>query len=662
MLSHQGEHPSRINVHDLFDEAKPSSRSPQLESGGLKRFRADSSRGDIIVLDQFQNSAVSCCFVRLGVGRAEPICFWLNGSYRLDTSAAGGWLISSSGHTSDSFWLPCPPVFRSVGSDGHILSEKPVNFTGVRVEPRSISVDIDTPPNFCFDWCAWKISNSEVSLLRDLRKISVQESQPVFLWGSHTIYREPADVYKHLIFGHIYENRFAWPYNRKICSENDAHALYVTLHGLQQSTGKQLYSLLKKQLIISVLSRQSRDGGWYHGEWTNDMEAHLRLNASAIHLLLDSFEERNDPFVRQALDKALDFIAQHKDDLKQGSWFLHDSLELQVESMKKSPFRWCQSRVFEKSPSNMLVLNTHLDTTVLFDRYRQITGEQRYIAMVESALVATRVGLNARSAEVLYYVLFKLINLTFLPTRVARNLPLPIRALKRMTSKYLIPQLHRIKAIFPRLLMPGGYIDRALSLQGLADSYHSINVMDLARYWRRFPKEDLNDLLSDALEFVQTYDVLDHWAERIEKRYALGFWAEALYHMNALNPLPLYRRYLAETILKLEDTQLGLPPTLLGANAEAVPTGLQVPCLSLADSRLRVANLGWRGHAQFMIVNPTDKPISVDLVNERHSKLAWENTIGVQIQNCETIEVAPRGWIFGQQTIEIEANTSCASV
>jgi len=520
--------------------------------------------------------------------------------------------------------------------------------SGFNISVRSASLEIEIPAGFVLDLVAWEIPSQEKETIASLSNLTTLETQSVFLWGSHTLYRRPADIYQHLIFGHVYENRYQWPANRRSCSENDAHTLYVTLCGFERSTGKGLYGLLKSQLLISVLARQSSDGGWHHGEWSEEMEAHIRLNGSAIHLLLDSLNERDDGAVRQALGNAVAFVSRHKDQTEFGVWFLHDSLELNVEGMKKLPFKWLPSCASGKSPSNMLVLNTHLDCLVLLDRYRQVTGDARYNDLVNSAQGATRAVLGLRPLEGIYRVIFSLIRLNLLPTQVQRALPLPQRALKRLAWKWLKPNLVKLTSRYPRFVMPGGYIERAIALRGVVDDYHSINVMDLLRYWRRFPEENLDSLIRDAVEFIQKNNVDTHWGESWSKKYALGFWAEALYHLYSLTPDFKTLSYLAEIVIKLEVLGIGLPPSLLGANAEAVPQNDQIGCPSPADLHLRIANLSRKGRTEFLVVNPTTVARRLTWEARFPPLLIWQNSGGGQTNADDSIQLPALGWVVGR--------------
>jgi hypothetical protein len=254
--------------------------------------------------------------------------------------------------------------------------------------------------------------------------------------------------------------------------------------------------------------------------------------------------------------------------------------------------------------------------------------------------------LGLRSAEPLYRALFWLIDMTFLPSGQAAALPAWKRALKRLTWKYLIPRLPDIKARYPRLVMPGGYIDRELTLRTWAHDYHAINAVDLARYLRRFDDPLAREVLRAGLEFTRRSGILERWRELHYQKYALGFWAEALYHVCTLFPDARYRAWLAEAMLVLEDLQLGLPPSLMGANAEAVPVAEQLPCPSPADARLRVANLGRKGAPELLVLNPTREPIALAWETSLPAGLGWHNPDGSAFGT--RVSLAPRAWVWAR--------------
>ena len=627
-----------------------------IRTDGVRRDELFVSGGGDKAVDSFAPSATRCGFLRLALGQDRPVRLVLPANNRIKSCRAGGWVVLPRNKNDSCYWIPHAPVARIVTPDGHIAKEILNPVTAIDISAHWASLVIEAPQEYVVDVVLWQIPPQERELVADLKTLTTLETQPIFLWGSHTRYQRPADLYQHLIFGHVYENRFQWPFQRRSCSENDAHALYVALCGLARATGKKLYGLLKSQLLISVLARQSSDGGWRHGEWSEDTEAHMRLNGSAIHLLLDALDERDDFTVKQALQRAVEFISNHKDNTDVGTWFLHDSLELNEEGMKKSPFKWQPSRVLGKSRSNMLVLNTHLDCVILLHRYRQVTGDARYANMLDSARAATRAVLKLRPINCVYHVIFYLLRLTLLPSSVQRSLSLPLRALKRLAWKWLKPNLFRVTSRYPRFVMPGGYIERAIALRGVVDDYHSINVMDLLRYWRRFPEEDLNSLIDGAVAFVAKNRVADHWGEHEVKKYALGFWAEALYHRYLFAPDGKKLADLAETLVKLEQLGIGLPPSFLGANGEAVSQAEQIGSPSPSDPALRVANLSAKKRMEILVVNPTAVSRRLAWETEPQLPMLWVSCAHGHGDLADDLEIPAFGWIMGHANVASESS------
>ena len=134
------------------------------------------------------------------------------------------------------------------------------------------------------------------------------------------------------------------------------------------------------------------------------------------------------------------------------------------------------------------------------------------------------------------------------PLHEAARLPLHLRALKRVAWKYLVPLLPHFKARYPRLVMPGGYIERELSLRIFAHEYLPINLMDLLRFKRRFPNEPVDEIIRAGLALVQECRMFDRWPEIKGKEYAVGFWVEALYHACLLFPDRRFRVWLAQAV------------------------------------------------------------------------------------------------------------------
>lgn len=637
-----------LDLSQLFERTNDGALTRSVRLSHYRRESSNWLARHKRILDVFDDGATVCCSARICCQAGQHTELTVSGGYWLDTCIRGGWLLSNQNSADPNYWIPGPPMARTTDDGAHIISEAAISVGQLHASPDRLVVGFDVSDPCFLDCVVWQFSHAGSDAFLNLRSADALHAVPHFLWGSHDRYTQAADVYLHMVHGHVYESRTSWPKYWRICSENDAHALYVMLSGMYASTGEHLYSLLKDQLLLAVLDRQDLDGGWRHGEWTDRMESHYRLHCSAMHLLVDALEEREDPTVRRALRHAAAFLAHQTDRLDSGVWFLHDELEHSVESMHESPFRWLPSRAYGKSESNMLVLNSHLDATIALDRYGEVTGDEQYRPTVVQANAATRAVLSRRPAEWLYRLLFSALRLTFLPTTQAARLPLRLRGVKRAAWKYLVPLLPHLKARYPRLVMPGGYIERELSLRIFAHEYLPINLMDLLRFRRRFPNEPVEAIIRAGLALVQECRMFDRWPEVKGKEYAVGFWAEALYHACLLFPDHSFRVWLVQAVARLEVLELGLPPSLLGANSEAIPHRDQVPAPIVADPRLRIVNLSRKGAAEVLVVNASAENVRLQFVHNAPVGLAWHLGEDPEATSEPPDDVPADGWLWGR--------------
>ena len=288
-----------------------------------------------------------------------------------------------------------------------------------------------------------------------------------------------------------------------------------------------------------------------------------------MHLMMDALSEDDDPVVRSALARGMAFISDKHDATDVGAWFYHDELETSEAGMRRAPFKWWPSTVLGKSPQNMLVLNTQLDTLVALERYGALTRDTQYAPLVESGYQAARAVLSLRPMEWLYRLVFSAIDLTLLPTEQAARLPVWKRLWKRIGWQMFIPRLPRLKTRFPRLVMPGGYIDRELSLQTWAYDYLAVNLMDLVRVARGPRRAAFMPYIDGILEFCARTGIVRRWLEHKGRAYAVGFYAESLVLLSLAAPRPAIDAMLADALQLCVHHGLGLPPSLNGGNAEA---------------------------------------------------------------------------------------------
>jgi len=390
-------------------------------------------------------------------------------------------------------------------------------------------------------------------------------------------------------------------------------------------------------------------------------ECHVRFMAGALLLLENALDEWPDDTVRAALARGIAFIAARADRTELGLWFLHDSVEESPEAMDEMHRQtgaivkhfgaWTPSRFLGKSATNKMILNTHVDAAIVLQRYRQITGDARFDEQITSAVGAARKLLALRPVPWLYGPVDRALRLTMLPADQASRLPLPVRAVRKLANRYLLPNLWRLKHRWPRIVMPGGFIDRHLGPLQFSPKYHPINVMDLVRLWRCFPDEPLAAVIAGGVDFVMGRDraTLRWWAESRPRRFAIGAFGEALYHLCMLKPDAAYRHHLAQVLLANADLQLGLPPSLHGGNAEITGAAQQVACPSARHAGLLVVNLGTRARPELLVVNPTQEAIALSWETAPPPGLSWTAAgTGNGASPSDGTKVPGRGWLNGQ--------------
>lgn len=629
---------------DLAQVMTASAGTEILRLQGLTRQRWPEGEHDII-RDDFADHA-QCAFIRAHRQDGGSIQLTLAGQYRLETCPMGGWLLRPQDDEA-GYWIPCLPTLRTLDEHGRILTERVAEITGMQVTPSGLAVTFTLPTAQQFDWVVWRFSQDTARWLQELETCSTLETQPYFIYASHSVFNRPADLYLHLVHGYVYGNHWAWPNKLKICDELDAYALYLIAAGLGRATEKKIYGLFRRQIVASVIARQEVGGGFRHGEWTDLFESHNRLINGAIQLLAAEFERAPDPTLQQALASAAGYISRQVDQMKIGPWLLHDSLETSEEGMRLYPSRWSPSTWLGKSHMNLMILNTHMDGILALDRFREVSHDDSHSSLVASARDAMKTVLTYRPAEWLYRPLMKLMALTVLPKAKQEALSLPARALKRITWKYLMPRFHWLMNIAPRFIMPDGFVNRSIGQHGYSHRYQAVHVMDIARYRQRFDTDELDDALNQAVAYIVNSQITQLWRESAYSRDSLAFWAEGLYLLCLHDPAPKFRKLLAEAMLDIHESGLGLPPGLLGAWSEAVPSNDQRPTPSPRDARIWIANLSRGNYYEWLAVNISREEVSLQFENNIWEDVMWQEKPGAHQRNSGML--APRQWAMGSR-------------
>lgn len=315
----------------------------------------------------------------------------------------------------------------------------------------------------------------------------------------------PSDIWKYLIDGSIYDPRSDGNIGKQFRCQQCAYAWWTYFHLLYLKTGKKIYSLLQDQIAFTVLMEISPSGEWGHGFWSDDMETHARFHLDGLHLFISQYEKTGMPIWLEKAEKGMAFLSSHlMDEMEDGGiWFLHDTLEL---SSKAHHF---QSSLYGKHQGNSLTLNTHISALIVLHRLGQVMpDEKKYDIMFEKGIKVLPKILENRSGEGFYKVVMPwLINNTAW-VDCHSNVDRIVRGLQGRVIHLCYRILRRQ---FPRIVLPGGFIERDLTLSSFYHPYQNVTLKDLLFLYQQHPFPWLCSYIEDGIgqlvRFVQKVGV-----------------------------------------------------------------------------------------------------------------------------------------------------------
>jgi hypothetical protein len=242
--------------------------------------------------------------------------------------------------------------------------------------------------------------------------------------------KTPADLWKYLINGGLYDPRCENSINKRFKCQQCAFAWWNYFGFLHRKTSKRFYSIMQDEVAFSVLNDMASTGEWGHGYWSDEIETHARFHLDGIHLLISQYKKTSDSVWLQAAEIAMDFVFLNLTDrLDDNSvWFLHDTIEREGKHHFKST-------LFGKSPDNSLSINTHVQAlTVLYRLNKNVPKKKIYSNMFEKGCRALHLALNHRPAEILY----KLMSFWILNTKVRKKNPLILNKIVRAVENRIL--------------------------------------------------------------------------------------------------------------------------------------------------------------------------------------------------------------------------------
>lgn len=295
-------------------------------------------------------------------------------------------------------------------------------------------------------------------------------------------------------------------------------------------------------LINRISENKSNESLFFeHNAW-NRQEVHCRFISAMIRVF--TYQEVKDRFSLEGIDidVIIDSHLKYSDRLKNGTWYLHDSIEYNRELY---PHKYILSDKLGSDKHNMLILNTHVDTLVTL----LTINDKKYKSQIEEGLIALAYFFDCIDEP---SKVFNFIDETF------RNILL--RCLSYNSNFFLRYIGYSVKYFYYRNIrllikkkknlfnFKSGYLERDLCLAGDGVIYHLVNTWDLCKllyllganevfYSER--NEKLKKLALDGVnyslqkpyinyltEISRSNGILNELLESIVYLFSIGFYRE----------------------------------------------------------------------------------------------------------------------------------------
>lgn len=351
----------------------------------------------------------------------------------------------------------------------------------------------------------------------------------------------PSDIWNYLINGSIYDPRHHKGINKRFKCQQCAFAWWSYFNFLHKKTDKRLYDIIQDEIAYSVLLDMSKKGEWGHGYWSNNIETHTRFHLDGIHLLISQHEKTGEKLWLDASERGMSFIINNLTERldEGGTWFLHDT----IEHTAKHHFA---STLFGKTPGNSLCINTHVQAlTVLHRLHLLIADNQLYNEIFTNGVKALQIILDHQPGKAFYKLLMPFM-IKYKKRRRAHTLK---GKLNNILQGIIIPRIYWfMRHQFPRLVYPGGFTERDLTLSFFSDRYHIINLKDFLTLYQQVSLPWLRLYIKDGVAFIRKL------IAELDLRNAL---ASSSYYIELIDVLYMYDRLIepveSESMKKVEN-------------------------------------------------------------------------------------------------------------
>lgn len=598
-----------LHIFELFDRAAENRADVVYSDDNFTRRQIDSevmgSASVRLICDTVVNESMQCLYVSVYADEQFELRLDFDG-LKLDKHDTG-YVGTSEKQNNTLFWLPKEPVCRTYDEHGRIVTAEQRQFTVAEDQELSLKVlcKCKKRTEFCILWFstdADRISNELVvrDLFEDARVTKI--SPRVFE------YRRMDDFWKYMINAAVYKPGHDDD-KPSVRSEHTAFSLYFYCKYLYDRSGKRIYSIIRDMIGYCVLLGQQEDGRFVNGCWSELMETHTVFVVSGAFVLIDCFERTGSKVFAEKAAAAADYLVNNADRFSdETEWFLHDSLELNAEDVRKYYDPMIKSNAFGKSASNTLCLNSHLYTLTLLDRLSRFDGYDKYNEHAIEGLRAFRMVCGQKPASFAYSAIYGARDFF-----AALSVKLPLKATARLAEKYdsFLRKgfLLKFKNNHPRLLMPNGYTERDLTHTVITDDYHLINLRDMLKVYANRRERPLGEIVERTMRYTMKSSIVDRYGKYNRKATIV------------LETLILYTGYFGDKYLARFGKFAGLiNPERFGANVDLISNPHTTPGwvgLGVNNENVAVFSIPARDDLAAVIVNTCDTEQTFDVQCEK---------------------------------------------
>jgi hypothetical protein len=472
----------------------------------LKRYQKEYSQ--LIDIHCKYNAIISYILIRLE-DTPKEISFFQEGTitHSLESNEFGILLRIAHGENKFTIWLPAAPVGFCFDKHQRIVASSQLNlsyhweiFPHLRLV---LTRSRDVAETITFPFLV--LQDPEGSFYDELRFLNDYERR-LYRKTDWFFSRKPSAIWNYLINGSVYDPRSWKGIDKRFKCQQCAYAWWSYFCFLHEETGKKIYDVLQDEIAYSVLLDMSENGEWGHGYWSDDMETHARFHLDGIHLLISQYEKTRENIWLVAAERGMNFVFSHLTEFinEEDIWFLHDTLERQNSGLHAR----FKPKIFGKKLESTLCLNTHLQALTVLSRLRHILPENSiYLGMFDKGMRALQKVLDHRTAEFFYRPLMSLIIGNRVNVNKARNESCSAwDRLKNGLEWRLVQKIYwLLRRKFPRIVFPGGFIERDLNFSFFSEIYHIINLKDLLILYRREPFPWLYPYIKKGFAFEHNY-------------------------------------------------------------------------------------------------------------------------------------------------------------